>query len=466
MSVAPGADAAVIAAPGDVAQAVRPTALLPRGQLIVISAYWFGISAIWGAYEGFGQKQVELIVGSASWGSVTSVLELLGALIPILVVPTMGSVSDYTTSRFGRRKGYILSGAIFDLVFIAGFSLIALAQPADWDGSALGSTTLLVVYGLLFLGLQVSSNVAQGPYQGFVPDLVAEPQVGTASGLVGVMRITGLIGGFAVMAVGAQLELWGAAFLVVGLIELTLAVLTFVVVSDGPPGKPHEGRSWRAIALETWDLDILRERSFVRMTLVRLFFLMGAGTFVNISLLYIERVFSVTDAGLRSALWMAALAFGLAGTVLAALPAARLSDRIGRKGVVWGSAALAAVGVLVIAAAPSPWIALLGAFFLGAGYGAYLSVDWALMTDIIPLASSGRFMGIANIANSIAGPLGLAIAGPVMDAFYRAGDVSMGPRVAVGLGVVALGLASVILLGVHPRRDPRRADEVPDPAVA
>ena len=79
------------------------------------------------------------------------------------------------------------------------------------------------------------------------------------------------------------------------------------------------------------------------------------------------------------------------------------------------------------------------------------------MTDIIPLVSAGRYMGIANIANSISGPLGLAVAGPIMDAFYRAGDVPTGPRVAVGIGVLALALASVILLGVHPRRDPRAA---------
>jgi MFS family permease len=439
---------------------MRPTRLLPWRQLGLISAYWFGINAVWGAYEGFGQKQIELIVGRDSVGGVMGTLELVGAFVPILVVPVVGSLSDYTVSRFGKRKGYIITGTVFDLVFIAGLALIALGQPPGWDGSALGTSSLLLLYALLFLGLQLSSNVAQGPYQGLVPDLVAEPQVGTASGLVGVMRIVGLIAGFAVMAVGAALELWGAALLTVGIIELVLGVATFRWVEDGPPPKPREGRSWLSIARETWDLGILRERSFVRMTLVRLFFLMGAGTFINISLLYVERVFGVTDGTERSILWAAALALGLAGTIAAALPAARVSDRIGRKPVVWLAAAVAATGICILAAAPSPAVALAGAFLLGAGYGAYLAVDWALMTDIIPLDSSGRFMGLANIANAISGPLGLAIAGPIMDAFFRAGDISTGPRVAVGLGLVALGLASVILLGVHPQRDPRDGTDV------
>jgi MFS family permease len=435
----------------------RPTALLPWKQLSLISVYWFGINAVWGAYEGFGQKQMELIAGRDSI-TVMGVLELLGGMVAILTVPTIGAISDYTTSRFGKRKGYIITGTTLDLIFISGLSLIAMAQPADWDGNALGSAEVLILYSLLFLGLQFSSNFAQGPYQGFVPDLVAERQVGVASGLVGVMRTTGLVGGFAIMALGARFEAWGLAFVVVGVVEFSLALLTFALVDDGPQGMPREGRSWRSIALEAWDPSILRDRSFVRMTLVRLFFLMGTGTFINISLLYIERVFSVTDADERSLLWMAALGMGLMGTVLAAMPAARISDRTGRKPVVWAAAGVATLGVAILAVAPSPAVALLGSFFLGAGSGAYLAVDWALMTDIIPLASSGRYMGIANIANSIAGPLGLAVATPLMDLFTRAGMIEMGPRVAVGLGVIALAAGSIILIGVHPRRDPRMPD--------
>jgi MFS family permease len=447
----------------------RPTALLPWRQLGLISIYWLGLNAVWGAYEGFGQKQIELLAGRDSVGSVLGPLELLGAMVAILVVPVAGSLSDYTTSRFGKRKGYIIAGATFDLVFIGGLALLARAQPQDWDGAALGSAQLLVAYALLFLGLQLSSNIAQGPYQGLVPDLVAEPQVGLASGLVGIMRTVGVVAGFVIMALGAANELWGPALLLIGILELSLAALTFVFVDDGPPALPRQGRSWTSIAFATWGLDLLRERSFLRMTLVRLLFLMGTGTFINISLLYVERVFAVTDPEERTFLWLAAAGAGLTGTILAALPAARISDRIGRKPVAWAAALLAGCGIAVLALAASPAMALVGAGLLGAGSGAYLAVDWALMTDIIPLASAGRYMGIANIANSISGPLGLAIAGPLMDAFYRAGDVPTGPRVAVGIGVFALAAASVVLLGVHPRRDPRHPGEAEsgeEPAVS
>ncbi len=41
------------------------------------------------------------------------------------------------------------------------------------------------------------------------------------------------------------------------------------------------------------------------------------------------------------------------------------------------------------------------------GAGAFLAVDWALMTDIIPKASSGRYMGMSNVATASAGALAL-----------------------------------------------------------
>jgi hypothetical protein len=70
------------------------------------------------------------------------------------------------------------------------------------------------------------------------------------------------------------------------------------------------------------------------------------------------------------------------------------------------------------------------------------------MTDIIPLASAGRYMGIANIANAIAGP-STRRRGSHHGRFYRAGDVAMGPRAAVGVGVFAIAAAALVLVGVH-----------------
>lgn len=196
------------------------------------------------------------------------------------------------------------------------------------------------------------------------------------------------------------------------------------------------------------------------MTAVRFLFLMGVGIFVNISLFYTEDSLGQTDPEWRSIWWTGALVALVLGTALATLPAARISDRTGRKPVIWAASAIASAALLVLALAPSPPFALLGVLLLGIGSGAYLAVDWALMTEIIPLASSGRYMGLANIANSISGPVGLLAAGPLMDVVSRSWGSDVGPRAATALGIVALAAAALVLTRVQPRRDPRMPEAV------
>jgi hypothetical protein len=147
----------------------RPSALLPATRLLLISVYWFGINAVWGGYEWFGQAQVELLAGTSMRGTMTGLLEMLGALVAIAVVPTAGVISDYTTTRFGRRKGYIITGASLDLVFLAGLALLAVAEPPGWDGEALGTPAVLFRYGALFLSLQASSTWPRAPTRATSP---------------------------------------------------------------------------------------------------------------------------------------------------------------------------------------------------------------------------------------------------------------------------------------------------------
>jgi MFS family permease len=109
-------------------------------------------------------------------------------------------------------------------------------------------------------------------------------------------------------------------------------------------------------------------------------------------------------------------------TVLTSLVAGRLSDRIHRRKVfVFGAAAIYAVGLAVIAYAGSFSAFLVGAAICGAGQGAYLAVDLALVTDVLPNreGDAGKDLGVLNIANALPqsiapaiAPLFLAIGGP------------------------------------------------------
>ena len=408
---------------------LRP--LLPIGQLLTLSIYWFGIQTIWGGLN------VIIIPGRLddlsreTQGTLLAITFIAGAVAPIVIQPTIGVISDYTVTRWGRRKPYIVIGALLDVVFLAGLA---------W------SSDFVAMVAFYFL-LQVSSNFAQGPFQGYVPDLVPAKQVGTASGLMGLMLTLGTIGGVGIATVGGVHN--PLATLALGIVEAATMVVLVVTVNEGREAPPRPG-SWRQIALSAWGRDILQQRSVLWLLIVRLFFL-GAYNATLIALGYFRRSHGLSDADANHTVFVATAIVGVS-TALAAIPGGRLSDRFGRRPVIWSAAVIAGFGLLAVAVAPTPALAVAAWVPFGIGMGVFLSADWALMSDVIPKATAGRYMGILNAGTAMAGPVFIIVAGPVQDAVARAVSDPAGPRAAMAVGALFVALAALSLTRVDPRR--------------
>jgi MFS family permease len=341
-------------------------------------------------------------------------------LRPILVQPTIGAISDFTTSRWGRRKPFIAVGAVLDVVFLV----------------ALATSNSFVAIVIFYMLLQLSSNTAQGAFQGYLPDLVPARQVAQASGLMGLMIVLGQVGGTLIGSLGLILypglpasQQMFLPTVGLGLIELATAAVVLLRVREGPTGLDRGGRTWRTIALSAWSRETLHERSFVWLAyLIRAFAMddKAAGEFINVALVAV-----------------------VVPTALTVIPAARLSDRVGRKPLIYAACALGAGGLLVVALSSSIAVALVALAVVGVGAGAFLAVDWALMTDIIPKGTPGRFMGISNVGTAMAGPVAALIGGLVMDAVAQSNRADS-PRAAYLVGVVFFVLAALALRPVDP----------------
>jgi MFS family permease len=398
-----------------------------------MSLYWLGLSSIFAGVNTIlaGRIEFDALVEPAAAGRTLFLLTIGGTVIAMIVQPTIGSISDYTTSRWGRRKPYIFIGSILDVVFLAG---IAFSEP-------------LLAIAAFYALLQFSSNFAQGPFQGYVPDLVPAPQVGLASALVGVMQILGNVAGFVIAGFAVASGEFALGLLALGILELVTMLSVVIRVREGRSPKSREGRPWTSIAAEAWGTDVLRERSFLFLVGSRLAVLMAGGVLTNLAIFYLARSLEMDQ---RSAGTSFNLMVGLValGTVITVIPAARLSDRIGRKNVIYISCVIGAVGVTLVAVAGSFPMALVGAVTYGLSAGIFLAVDWALMTDIIPKASSGRYMGLSNVATASAGVLAIAIGGSLMD-IVGGGD---GPRAALWMAVALFGVGALLLRPVDERR--------------
>ena len=315
-------------------------------------------------------------------------------------------------------------------------------------GVATSNTYVSVVVFIVLL--QISSNFAQGPFQGYVPDLVPAPQVGLASGLMGVMIVLGRIGGVAIGSIGLFTGSFVLATIGLGLLELATALVTVITVDEGRAAPSREGRSWLQVATSAWGFDILKEKSFVWLLGSRLFVLMATVTLTDLIFFYMSRSIGLGDAEIG--IWInVATALIAVTTALTTFPAARLSDRLGRKTLVYFTCALGSVGMLGVAVAPNIVVAILFVIPVGVAAGAFLAVDWALMTDIVPKATSGRYMGISNVVTGAAGPIAIAIGGVAMDR-VGAFDFSLGPRVAFLFALIYYALGALLLRPVDERR--------------
>jgi MFS family permease len=418
----------------------RPTRSLPLPHLVRISLYWLGISTVWSGLLDIvnGRLQFTGLVPKGSEGVGALEIAIVGMVIAIVVQPTVGTISDYTISRWGRRKPYIFIGSTLDLVFLVGIAT---------------SNSVAAIAAFVAL-LQFSSNFSQGPFQGYVPDLVPAKQVGLASGLIGLFQALGNITGYLIAALAVALSdvnsnafLYGT--LALGVVEFTSMLGVVLRVHEGDRVKSRNGRSWLAIVREAWGKDVFLEKSFVWLVASRFFVLAGAAFFPALSTFYLAQVFGLDshDTGGTKIVLLGIVAVCL---TISVLPASRLSDRIGRKPVIYGSCALGAVGLGLGAVAPILPVALLGAALFALSAGSFLAVDWALMSDIVPKASTGRYMGISNVATASAGSVTLAVGGAlVMDNVNHWLGYGTGPRAALLVGVVCYILGALLLIPVE-----------------
>ena len=403
----------------------RPKSVLSWGQLLAVTAYWLAITTLWGAFTfSVIPRLVESpgVLGSSTHplaGLAIGVITTAGVLIAIVVQPTMGAISDHTRSRIGRRKPYILVGTALDLLFLI------FAAWAFWNQNYWAFVAAVAL-------LQFSSNFAQGPYQGYIPDLVPGRQVGTASGLLGAANIAGnLLGpGLAIIFVAILPGVVGfpeitlGLFAAIAVVEVVTMLITLLIVPDRPA--PPTSRTLRERAFGAWGTDLLANRDYVWLLISRLFVLTALVSLQAFAVFFLENVHHMDPDQAQASQFPIILTVAVAA-LLSAVPGGWISSRIGRKPVLFVAIGLGVLGAVMIGLGPEYWMVVAGAVPIGICSGVFLGVDWALMTDIIPKAESGRYMGISNIAVASAGPIASTIGGLLVFAVSLA---ALGPEFA------------------------------------
>ncbi len=111
---------------------------------------------------------------------------LAGPFTGMVVQPVIGALSDKTTSPFGRRRPYLLGGAL--LSALALWALPNSEAITNFISSSLHikfpALAALAFAAIMIWILDACVNIAQGPYRALVPDVVPQEQHSIANSYI------------------------------------------------------------------------------------------------------------------------------------------------------------------------------------------------------------------------------------------------------------------------------------------
>ncbi|MER5932808.1 MFS transporter [Streptomyces sp. NPDC002054] len=352
--------------------------------------------------------------------STLAVVTGVGAAVSMVANPVFGALSDRTTASVGRRIPWVVAG-------VAGGAagLLVLSRAPD-------VTTVIAGWCLVQLAL----NAAFAALTAAVPDQVPPRQRGLVGGWLGVSQVGGVLAGTALAAAAGGI---GAGYLACAVFSVLAAVPYVLMRRDtalSPAARPP--LQWRTFLAGFW-VDPRRHPDFAWAWLTR--FLMNLS--YSISTMYLlyyltEAVHYGGDPDTGVLILTALNALTLLCTVVVS---GIRSDRSGRrKSYVIRSGLVISAATLLLAVWQTWTGAVVASLILGLGYGVYTSVDFALLTDVLPSAEDrGRDLGVINIASALPQVLAPAVAAPIVTHF--------GGYTALYALAGALALAGSVLVG-------------------
>ncbi|MBL1080812.1 MFS transporter [Streptomyces actinomycinicus] len=342
-----------------------------------------------------------------------------GAVVSLLANPLFGALSDRTTARRGRRTPWIVAGTAGGAL-----SLLLLA-------GAGGPWTMTAGWCLV----QLTLNAAFAAVTAAVPDRVPRLQRGRVGGWLGAAQILGVVGGtgLATLAGGTRAGYTACAvFTVAGVLPYVLRYADLPLARADRPAW-----SWRGF-LAGFRLSPRRHPDLAWAWLTRFLINLGNSLVLLYLLYYLRDRLHRADPEQGVLVLTAVNGVTLMATVLAG---GIWSDRVGRRKpfVVW-SGVLMAVATAALAGWQTWPGAIVASAVLGVGFGVFTSVDFALMTDVLPTAlDRGKDLGMINIANALPQVAAPALAAPVV--------THLGGYRVLYLVAALTGLGGAVLVG-------------------
>ncbi len=396
---------------------------------------------LWAGF--FGPIQVLLAqqaeaIDADSKKQILSLVLGLGAFTSVVCNPVFGAFSDRTTWRVGRRLPWVLGGAL------GGALALLLLAAAD----------SVVVMALGWCGVQASLNAMLAAVTATIPDQVPVSGRGRIGGVLAIGQTVGVVGGAGIAAATGSIAL---GYVVTAIVLVALAIPYCLDSRDIPlaSNERPEPFDWGAFLRSFW-ISPREHPDFAWAWLTRFLVNLGNSLGLLYLLFYLQDVigFDKDEAATRVLILTATYAAVLMAT---AVTFGIWSDRTGKRKVfvIW-SGVVGACAALLLAFGQSWPTAVVAAVLMGFGFGIYTSVDFALITQVLPGADDrAKDLGVINIANALPQVFAPGIAAVILLVVESFGGITEtnGEQFSVGYcAVYASAFASAILGSVFVTR--------------
>lgn len=316
------------------------------------------------------------------------VVYAITSVFSTITTPVAGALSDRTRTRLGRRAPWILLGSL-----VGGIALMLVP-----------STNNLVIVTGFWLVATVTLNSMQPAITTIVADRFSTSERGRASGVVGAAMTAGVSAG--TIYGGLMAAHLALAYMLIGG-AIILVCFAFVLLNPEPlpPLVPPLPFRLGAFLRSFW-VDPRAHPDFAWAFLGRFTIYMGYTAVLTYLLYILEDHIGLSQASANKMIArLSSVTF--VALVTSALLSGWLSDRLGRrKPLVFISGLMMAAAVAAPLVSPTINGMYVYAVLIGLGYGAFMSVDLALMTQVLPVRETGdeavgKDLGILTTAINI-----------------------------------------------------------------
>ena len=437
---------------------------LSFGQLFNLSFGFFGVQIAY-ALQSANISRIFATLGADP--HQLSFFWVLPPLMGMIVQPLVGKYSDKTWNRLGRRKPYLIVGA---LIAVAVMLLLPNAGNFTFTQSLFLGLNAAMWFGLFSLMfLDTSINIAMQPFKMMVGDMVNEEQKGLAYSIQSFLCNAGSLAGYIFPILFTWVGIANTApegvvpdsvkwSFYIGAAILMLCVLyTFVTVKELNPQEYAEFHG-----LNTKQDEKKDEAGFIKLLInaPSTFWTVGLVQFFCWAAFLFMWTYSngaiatqcfgwdganTADTAFQNAGNWVGVCFAIqaVGSMLWALIMPTLEKFFHNKGAYAISLIVGALGFISTLFVTNQYILLVSYAFIGAAWAAMLAVPFTILTNSLKGDNMGYYLGLFNCTICLPQIIAALIGGSILK--YICAGSQVGMLAAAGV-LLILGAVSVVLI--------------------